>query len=238
MYLLKRYYIIGFILLAAFLLFVYAASAGPDSEVVVGTIGFFGIVALLPLFLYLVISEARCIEEYTPKEPVNQKEGEELMFAPKSNEQRYTKSQKTKTPGPTKRSKQKVAAGIDRDFIEGIRADQKGKEGVVEEGPEPKEVLLDIPNRADKASEPDHGEQLDDKRESKLLYIPEKIKEKPEPLDEDEKKLISGLGEDFVRTEIDGEKEQDKDKEPEDKSEDSQKKGDEKKNEEENQEDG
>ena len=82
MLLLKRYYIIGFILLIAFLMFVAAASAGPDSEVVMGTIGFFGIVALLPLFLYLVIAETRHIEEEIEGEALIQKEQKIPVVAP------------------------------------------------------------------------------------------------------------------------------------------------------------
>jgi hypothetical protein len=219
---LKRYYIIGFILLIAFLLFVAAGSAGADSEVVMGTIGFFGIVALLPLFLYVIIAETRHIEEDIEEEVLDQKEREIPVAAQKA-QQQHIEAYETRAPSQIEKTNRESASGIDRGFIEDIRVKQKDKSKGTEKVPGPKTGLLDIPEKVEKVPEPpsESDEQPDGSSKSRLVDIPERADEKPEPEEVSEKQLISGLKADKNRTEDEGVKESEKDEEPKDRLDDS-----------------
>ena len=114
-YFLKKNYIIGLVLLLCFILFISAGAAGEGSEVAVGSVGFFGVVALLPLFLYLVISESRArreearviseIREEVASQPVAQQQAPPVPI-----------SGLGLAPPPQKDE-------IDSDFIESIRAE-------------------------------------------------------------------------------------------------------------------
>jgi hypothetical protein len=206
---LKKYYIIGFILLIAFLLFVAAASAGADSEVVMGTIGFFGIVALLPLFLYVIIAETRHIEEDIEVEAFDEREQEVPVVAPVPLEQQHIEAYEATTPNQTERTKRDSARGIDKGFIEGIRVKQKDRSKSTKREPEPKAGLLDIPEKVEKIPVRDRtiNEQPDKSQGSRLVDIPDRIEEKSEGEEEGEKQLISGLKGDKTQTKGDEEKE-------------------------------
>jgi hypothetical protein len=217
---LKKYYIIGFILLIAFLLFVAAASAGPDSEVVMGTIGFFGIVALLPLFLYVIIAETRHIEEDIEGDVFDQKEQEVPMIVPKALEQKHIETYGTGTPTLQEKTKHDSARRIDHDFIEGIREKHKDKPKGVEKEPEPKTELLDIPEKVDKVplQEVERGEQPEEGSGSALIDIPDPVEEKSEPEEKIDEQLVSGLRADKNKIKDEEVKESEKGEEPKDPS--------------------
>lgn len=223
MWLLKKYYIIGFTLLIALLLFVAAGSSGPDSDVIIGTIGFFGIVALLPLFLYVIIAETRHIEEDIQVEALDQKEGEIPVVAVKAPQQQHIESYGTRALTQNEKAKRESARGIDSGFIEGIRTKQKDRSKGTEKEPEPKTGLLDIPEKVDKVPEQpsEIDEQPEDRTGSKLIDIPERIDEEFEPREEGDEQLVSGLSADKTQSKGDTEKESKKDEEPEDKIDDS-----------------
>ncbi len=116
-YFLKKNYIIGLVLVLCFILFISAGVAGEGSEVVVGSVGFFGMVALLPLFLYLVLLESKTRreevmvrtqirEEIVSQEVLEQSQGPPVVTG------------LGMPPHPQKKEE------IDWDYIESLRAQQ------------------------------------------------------------------------------------------------------------------
>jgi hypothetical protein len=134
-YFLKKNYIIGFVLVLCFILFISAGAAGEGSEEVVGSVGFFGVVALLPLFLYLVLLESKTRREEARVRTQIKEEvvSQEVMEQPKG----PAMVGGLGMPPPPPKDE------IDRDFIEGLRAKQ-----------------LDIPDRIDHVPENESHELI------------------------------------------------------------------------------
>jgi hypothetical protein len=114
-YFLKKNYIIGLVLLLCFILFISAGAAGEGSEVAVGSVGFFGVVALLPLFLYLLFSEIKARKE-------------EVMVRTQIKEEIASQEIREQPQGPPLVTGLGLAPPpqkdeIDRDFIESIRSE-------------------------------------------------------------------------------------------------------------------
>jgi hypothetical protein len=136
---LKKNFIIGLVLVLCFILFISAGAAGEGSEVVVGSIGFFGVIALLPLFLYLVVSEAiaRREEVHLRSEIAEDIGSQEIAEQPESERPAMVSDQGISPPPPKD--------AVDKDFIEGLRAEQ-----------------LDVPDRVSNVPEDEHPEHSHD----------------------------------------------------------------------------
>jgi hypothetical protein len=115
---LKGSFFMGLVLIVCFLMFIFAGAAGSDSEIVVGSIGFFGMIALLPLFLYLVIARPR----------IKQDEVEDTMVAAqKAEPMEETKVEQEVVPvGIPKGPEPPPKEPIDRNFIEDLRKEKLG----------------------------------------------------------------------------------------------------------------
>jgi hypothetical protein len=170
---LKLNFILGFVLLVCFIMFIFAGSAGPDSEIPVGTMGFFGMIALLPLFLYLVNANAKMKREAIEVQIKTSEKGEQ----PKDDAADYEgePGELPKEPTPT------YANGIDRNFIEGLRTEKKDPSDLGETPPPTKEThdsfqerlgvaQIDIPNKVENESkemERKEEKEIDSEREDK-----------------------------------------------------------------------
>lgn len=201
MYLLKRNYIVGFVLLIAFILFVGAGTVGQDAEVMVGTIGFLGIVALLPLFLYLVFVDVKSKRESIQAEALDIKEGEE---AKEIAGLQKLKAEETKRPDRIREPNK--AGEIDKDFIEKLRADQVDIHKRTGEKTETKSIKeedeehvedsgrLDIPKKVGEESESPKEVEEEPMEDSGRLDIPKIAEKEPEPPRDNDEELIEGLG--------------------------------------------
>jgi hypothetical protein len=115
---LKKNYIIGLALILLFVVFIAAGAAGSESEVIVGSFGFFGVIALLPLFLYLVLSQARSEKTRIQKvKEIGSHERKEMLGKPSDVEECGMISGLDTVQIPSYKDE------IDSDFIEGLRAE-------------------------------------------------------------------------------------------------------------------
>lgn len=216
MYLLKRNYVVGFVLLIAFILFVAAGSVGQDAEVIIGTMGFLGIVALLPLFLYLVFADIKSKRESIKAEAVGLKEEEEAKEVAALLKLKAEEVSKKDSARETSQARE-----IDRDFIEKLRADQidlHKREGEEPETKRAKEIdeerfedldRLDIPKRVDEESESESTKEIDKEpiEDSSRLDIPKRVEKEPEYPRENHEELIEGIKAKQTQAKEEGEKE-------------------------------
>ncbi len=127
MRLLKKHYILGVLLLIAFIMFLSAGRAGADFEVVIGSIGFFGVVAILPLFLYLVFVDIKGKEERI--EDIADKEGKQDKLV-EHVESREAEKDETISQTRIEREPEPKKEEIDRAFIERLREERaQSREG-------------------------------------------------------------------------------------------------------------
>ncbi len=144
-YFLKKNYIIGLVLLLCFILFISAGAAGEGSEVVVGSVGFFGVVALLPLFLFLVLSESKAKrDEARVISEIREEVASQSITLQQA--QPVPMSGLGMAPPPKKDE-------IDRDFIESIRTEQ-----------------VDIPDRVDHVPEDESHDLIGGLEEEKPIH--------------------------------------------------------------------
>jgi hypothetical protein len=102
-------------LLIFFVVFIFAGSFGPDSEIAIGSFGFFGVIACLPLFLYLVFFGTAQKRLVDVSEPAIEKEPKVV------DEPKYIEEEKT---AEILGSETSTKEEIDKDFIESLRAEQ------------------------------------------------------------------------------------------------------------------
>ncbi|UCE38299.1 MAG: hypothetical protein JSW00_03415 [Thermoplasmata archaeon] len=227
----KRYYIVGFILLLAFLVFVFAGTAGSDSEVVVGTVGFFGIVAMLPLFLYLLFIDTRLHPEEIQEQAPDIEGEKQFIEGAGATVPQHARADKPedshdlgREPIPT------TVKGVDRDFIESIRAKQKDTPEEIHEKTEPepakeiqehpKEImktgLIDLPHSVQKETEPESepekgiDQQLDLGKRVGQVDIHQQAGMEPVTKKEMDEQLIEKIRGEQTRTKEDVAKESDK----------------------------
>lgn len=108
--------------------------AGADFEVIVGSIGFFGMVAMLPLFLYLVFVDVRTKEERIEDIPDGVGKQEKLV---EQVEPREAEKMDAIPPGRIEREQEPRKEEIDKTFLERLREEQvKRREGWTKESEE------------------------------------------------------------------------------------------------------